>query len=766
MSGRNSSVIVINLDDLDERLERYDDVVKFNLGQMGPNIAVLGKDRGIERPWDLILVVQQVNLERYHGLFDSILTNAVRPRLLLVVRAPDLADGNLAFTLPKVFSEQAELVRVIILTSETGCEWAPGDHKPSGLAIWPGDQDGVETISILVDTMGIPEVFNALFLQSASARFEAWTIGTKQVWFGKLPAQPLSAALYEVGDGLVGDDGKVAVLRKMPTWVLPQDLIGGASENDILLDNKKKKNEINRATERSVEFMKSVGLTNKSGLLKRISGYPVSQKSLAEVLMGDMKTLTESTQAIFEAIDATDGFGVEEHRLFDDEGIQLQRDDHQRDRYGELDSALLTSIVDGIRSGISEGHSLAPQKIKLEDIIKQVEPRTPSKILDEFEPLNLQSEISKIKDALEKMPYGPLMRVGVQVARLLRPMWARMVLASIYIWGLFTTVFEIYDKGKSRGYLPLPLAARQTVSIISIILFIVLTLGISACGYILNHTQVKITAWGKSTGVKDIGTAIKGLQKYLEDTVVNDWVLSKTRRESHSQLQYLLAGLGAVGDFLKSLLIDGPKLLLSADGIEYSPNPAVRKDFNDYAKVGVFKNMKMVTDILRMDISTIVDQKMELRVPELRGIYGEQFPKSLLEDLDSPLNEYVSSVIKRGALIQDLAQSEEASQQRRELTNTYWRNVSVIDQVIKDVVLVDDDQSIIQFVNPQNLLPLSKEIDLAVNVRFAPVPSREEVGKMTGVSKDVLKSVVFTDSVTSAGIVRLAGFRPGFVTYT
>jgi len=41
MSGRNSSVIILNLDDLTESLERYDDVVRHNLGQMGPNIAVL-----------------------------------------------------------------------------------------------------------------------------------------------------------------------------------------------------------------------------------------------------------------------------------------------------------------------------------------------------------------------------------------------------------------------------------------------------------------------------------------------------------------------------------------------------------------------------------------------------------------------------------------------------------------------------------------------------------------------------------------------------
>ena len=186
---------------------------------------------------------------------------------------------------------------------------------------------------------------------------------------------------------------------------------------------------------------------------------------------------------------------------------------------------------------------------------------------------------------------------------------------------------------------------------------------------------------------------------------------------------------------------------------------------SDYAKVGVFKNMKMVTDILRMDISTILEEKLELRVPELRGIFRDKFPSALLNDLQGPLEEYVQSVIKRGALSQDLAQSEEASQQRRELTDTYWKDVSVIDKVVQDVVLVDNSYPIVQFINPQNLLAVAKDINDAVNVRFAPDPSKSEVSKAQGANPELVNSVVFTESVTCAGIIRLAGLRQGFVSY-
>jgi hypothetical protein len=99
------------------------------------------------------------------------------------------------------------------------------------------------------------------------------------------------------------------------------------------------------------------------------------------------------------------------------------------------------------------------------------------------------------------------------------------------------------------------------------------------------------------------------------------------------------------------------------------------------------------------------------------------------------------------------------------LTDSYWKDVSVIDKVIQDVVLVGDTDPIVQFINPQNLLLVAKDVDDAVNVRFAPEPSRGEVSKAPGVQTELASTVVFTEAVTSAGIVRMVGLRQGFVSY-
>lgn len=765
MPRRQSSVIHIDLDVETEKLNTLDDLIKLNLSRLGPNLAVLGTDRGIERPWDVVLTCSWANLEEHDELFESLLTNAVRPRLFLLLRAPELAHGSARLSLPSVFSEQSQLARVVVLTSETGSEWAPGDHTVKGIALWHHDQNGRETVPILVETLTMPEVFDNLFTKSASSKFEAWCIGTRQVWFGKLPAQPLAAALFEVGEGLVGDDGKIAVLRKLDDWQPPLELIGEAAESDILEEGGKKKRHIQAIRDQITSLRDSTGIGRKSGFLARVAKSPSLQVGLAERLSTDLKSLSTIVGDVLGAIDASDGFKVEERRLMEGEGIRLNRPDDQRERFENLDSAMLETVVDGIKRAISQGHSLAPLKIQIDDLIQKVSPRTREKILEDFAEFDLSDEITRLEAAAPRFPRGPLMTVGRRVARVLRPIWARFVLAGLYLWGLATTVFEIFDKGKSHGFLPLPQATRAAVSAASVVLFVVLTVVIIAFGVILNFTHKKIVSWGRSTGVMDLTGAVGATESYLERTAMNDWVLSKVRRDSVLQLQHLLEGLERLGALLRELLIDGSDHLAEVNGNLYSPNPAVRRDFNDYAKVGVFKNMKMVTDILRMDIATIMETKLELRVPELRGKFRANFPDTLLDDINEPLREYVNSVIKKGALSQELAQSDEAAQLRHDLTDSYWKDVSVIDKVIEDVVLVGDTKSIVQFINPQNLLLVAKDIDDAVNVRFAPIPSRGEVGRSVGVQSDLASTVIFTDSVTCAGIVRIVGLKHGFVSY-
>jgi hypothetical protein len=764
--SRDASVVSIDLDSLSTALSTFDELIKFNTNRSGPDIAVLGSNRGIQRPWDIVLSCSMSNLEKHGGLFESILTSAVRPRLVLLIRSPELAQGDKKLSLPRVFSEQGQQARVIVITSDTGCEWAPGDYTPKGLAVWPGDKNGDETLPMLMDTLSMGEIFNEVFKQSSSAQFEAWCVGTKQVWFGKLPAQPLAAALYEVGDSLVGDDGKVAVLRRLEDWKPPKELIGEAREADILNNDGKKAQHLDEARKKTDTLAKSTGQRGKTQFLKRVAEFPELQSSQAKNLSEDLGQLSENIYAILKRVNATDGFEVDERNLFDTEGIKLNRDDDLRAQFETLDNSLRDTVVVGIRKAISQGHSIAPLKIQLQQLIEAVTPRSVEEVVEQFGPLDLSEERARIIGALSSIPKGPLMRVGRRIARVLQPLWARFILLALYLWGLFTTCFEIFDKGKTRGYIPLPQSARFVVAVVSIILFVLLTIGIMICGLLLNRAHKKIVNWGRLLGINAITEGINYAQSYLEQTALNDWVLSKIRRDAVKQLTFLLEGLENVSVLLRRLLIEEGQNLAEADVDVYSPNPAVRKDYNDYAKVGVFKNMKMVTDILRMDISTIIEEKLELRVPELRGIYRNKFPGSLLNDLEVPLQEYVQSVIKRGALSQELAQSEEASQQRRELTDTYWKDVSVIDRVVQDVVLVEDNLPIVQFINPQNLLAVAKDQNDAVNVRFAPDPSKNEVSKSQNSNSDLVSTVVFTESVTCAGIIRLAGFRQGFVSYT
>jgi hypothetical protein len=688
--------------------------------------------------------------------------------VILLLHAEVKDDGKRIYSveLPEIFREQSELVRVIAITSKTGCQWAPGDHIPDGLAMWPADPDGEETIRILVDTVSASEIYTQLFEESSKSEYGVWSIGTKQVWFGKLPARPTADALYEVGDGLVGDDGKVAVLRKLETWRVQPELTGGAFESDILIPGGKKDLLFSELRKKSKSFQKIAGLSGRSKTIERVAGYPKIQKSSGEQLVALFKEYCSETTELVSAIDASDGFMDTERRMIEGQGILLNRPDDLRRKYDDADTSLLDSIVNGIQSAISDGHSLAPIRIQLEDIIAKVKPLSTEELVEKFNDFNFKAEEEKLSKALENMPNGPLLRIGTSVARGIKSVTSRVILSFLYVWALATTLFEIFDEGKTHAAIPLPQSMRQIAAYITIALFILMTLLVVAGGLLLNRAAKLIARWGQTTGVQTAEVSVANSEKFLQTVTLNDWVLSRTRRVALEELTYLLDALTRISTTLSGALIERHEELAVGDISTASPNPAVQSDFNAVAAVGVFKSFETVIEILRNDIATILQSRLALRVHELRGIGRADMPERLLNDIEQPLNEYVLNVVKRGALSQDLAQSEEAGNQRRELAATYWRDVSAITKIVQSVVLIPDQTPIVQFINPNDLLTLDQAGESAVNIRFAPEPSREQVNKLGLEGAGLAGTVIFTESTACAGCLRLVGFRDGLVKYS
>jgi hypothetical protein len=120
------------------------------------------------------------------------------------------------------------------------------------------------------------------------------------------------------------------------------------------------------------------------GSIARMSKFPEHHVSELRKISGLLKTANNDVRGLLETTDATDGFDVEERTNFQKLGIQQQRKDNLRQKYLDIDTKLNEEIVNGARKSIATGHSISPVIVQVENVIKQITPKTKSEILDEF----------------------------------------------------------------------------------------------------------------------------------------------------------------------------------------------------------------------------------------------------------------------------------------------------------------------------------------------------------------------------------------------
>ena len=270
---------------------RYSDVIQVDLRreseapktfeELLTGVNDLGQE-GVIRPWSLLLVDDAKTFVLNSKLYENILQHSTHPRLIVLVCGspadPDLQGKR--FTVPRVFEQIRERSRIILLTSETGCEWASGEHVPSGLLRWDGDPEGGETVGMLTDVFSAEEIFEKVFASTNASSNTLWSVGTKQVWFGRLPATATADAFHRTGNGLVGDDGKAALIRKSDDFRIPKELNGDAVEADILFGGPGTLLDGYSSLKKQINSMKrKFGLAGQKGSIARVARFPEDQLS-------------------------------------------------------------------------------------------------------------------------------------------------------------------------------------------------------------------------------------------------------------------------------------------------------------------------------------------------------------------------------------------------------------------------------------------------------------------------------------------------------
>ena len=753
--SRRSTVIVIDLASADANASSFEDLILLE------STAV--SEEGIIRPWYVVLFDDTDMVESHRGLYESILSNVSQPRLILILRSSSIGgDKNGGkIELPHFFRDNHTRLRVILLTSLNGIDWAPGSHLPAGLAFWESDLEGLHTTEVLKDALTSDEILDELFLKTSAVGHQLWSIGTKQVWFGRLPPKATADALIGCGHGLVGDDGKSCLLPQLEDWNVPSALSGLDIESDILLSGDSALLTYYENVRQNVNRQRKIfGLFGSAGAVKRISKFPEHHLTEITNIRESLLEINEKVKSLLESTDAANGFDVGERTKFEELGVQQQRRDNLRQKYLDIDSKLTEEIVIGSRKSIAMGHSISPLIVQVDKVINKVSPKSQAEILKDFEIVDFSKLQESLAKATTTIPKNPLMIVAKAIAKIIEPLWLRFMLAFFYLWLVTISAFEAFDDGNSSGFYPLPEIVRKSISRLVVVGCLFVTVGVVLVGIAFVVADNLIRSWSRKSGLLKVEKEVEAQKSFLERIALNEWVLSNTRRKAAESLTQLRRTLELISENLKIHLIENYEKLAATIQDRTTPNPAVRKDLNDVAGAGAFRQLDRVVDIVRTDVSTIIENVMALKVYEFKGV-SANVPEQIVASIEERLISYVGKLIELGPLDFRLALSDPSLVKRKELSETYWTKVGQVTSAVEDTVLVAKEEQFVQFVHPDDLLQLDQQATTAVFLRFAPEPSRQNIKNRI---LDV-DNLLFTSKTACAGIFRLVGFRDSLVHY-
>ena len=728
--------------------------------------AELSTVEGIVKPWNILVTCAARDLKGHAAFFQMLLISKARPRvILLVVEIPITSDGfEERLILPEILRDRKDTLRICAVTSQTGCLWSTDLQVPSGIAQYENDPLGEESFKALVTPLRSVEVFDGLFERTKGTHHAVWSIGTKQAWFGKLPAIAIAGALSNTGEGFVGEDTKLALLPKSKKWEIPIELCGDAIEEDILSGT-------NGTLAASYEDLKkkaktsvsAFGLLGNKGLLDRIIGFPNKQKKTLETLVVGLKEIDKVVCSMLNEVDATDGFSLQEHADLARYGVVLQREDDKRKVFESSDVELLTTIASTINRSNTEGHSFAPLILDIESNIATIKPRTQEAIFNEFKTKLFESEIQTLEGAANTVPKSPFLRIASSVAGAIKPMWSRTLIVLLLIWIESVAIFEAIDNGNTDGFIPMPQVVRSGIAKLDVLISILIFALVVASGWMIYAADSRIRKWGKSSTVETIGNRLNEHKVAIEKIAYNDWVLSFPRLRTVTSLNFLHEFMVKLSDALKRNFIDSYEALSTSSGFSLTANPAVRIDLNNVASAGTYRQLDEVINILRSDISHSINYVLEFRIHEFRGRAGSEVPDSMAADIEQRFRTYVNEVIKLGPLnLQHSQSNNDSLQKRKNLITSYWNDVALVAQAAESCVLIGNSSDIVQFVSPDDLLQLDQQDDKATFIRFAPEPSREHMLSKSHEKGLRESDLIFTESTESAGTIRLVGFRGGF----
>jgi len=707
-----------------------------------------------------VLVLDDYELMESHAsLYEELLRSPLSLNLIVLATTHGrrLLDVSSQHPIPQVFQEHFSRLRLLVIEDDDGVLVSPGRLRPHALAVWPDKPDDQDSTQLIEEVLINPEVFSAVFERTVEFAYPVSSVGTKQAWFGTVPAQAISDALTEVGQELVGGDGFGALKRRPAEWNIPAVLCGQAYEQDILTPGGLMSSLYADATAKTNESLKRFGLAKRGLVLKRISGFPRHQLSSVAALTGALNACESEFVSLLTEIEATDGFSFVEGERLEKAGVRLYRDDDSREGLQAHVRGVLESVVGAVTNGMREGQPVTPYFDRIDETIEKVEPRSSEDVLEAFAGSSFEDVNKLLATAETTAPKGFLLKVAVLAAKA----WSSPIFCGIFgvsaLFGILMSVDDLSGSTMLKAWIdpgsPLILIGEIALAVCVVIAII--------SGILLMYADSRIREWGKKLGLPSAIKRVKGHSDFVSQVALNDWVLNRLRRSAANPIRLFRECLMDLTSGLTRILID-PEDRTSLKQSKDRYNPAVRRSMTAGAKLGIFKNLPLVQKVLRGDVVRIIRHSVETHVYALLGKNAAGVSTQILEEVEQPLNKYIESVMRHGIYSRyHVVDPEEGEALRQQLIDDYWHESEAVAALLNDIVLSPDDEPIVQFIQPESLALLDGDTTRSCLIRFAPRPSRLDDVFLTNEQRLRISEVVLTKSASIGGVLRLIGFKEG-----
>ena len=751
--------------------KKFSDAINF---VAGPSLT--GEERtsqGLINPWNFLIIDTKDQIVKNQVFYKSFFESVNVPRMILII--DDSQGDELEHVqLPILFEQHQQRIRIILVSSLTGCVWDVRSVQPDGICSWSETDTGTANLSAISDSLRIPEVFDAVFNVTSDMGADVWSVGTKQAWFGSIEQNALADAFNDVGLELLGDDARVAILRRLSPWIddMGAELLGGQYEDDVLEEGGAARKWFQEVSANNRQAESAFGMKGwRRGALGRVAGFPSKQVTALDKVSGSMLACDEHVRTLIASIDASDGFQKSEISRLRAAGIQLNRFDVSRiDKYQGSDIKMLETALSKMDNALEKGYSLATVRSELEGLIQVTAPRTIEEILNGkkadgillggadslgFEDVSLKELQVTVSKSARGAPKNPLVYLGRWAARLFQNMTFRVVASLLYLWLLLVFLFETLGlTDQVPSLVPTPGSARETGRLIMTVVFSALSLLVIFFGFCITYAAVRIQAWGRKSGISRVESALAVNLSFVNRIVLNDWVLWAFRNQAARYLRALDKSIENLGSVVRETFVQAGQIV-SASAPKTLPNPLVRQIGGELASAAWFRQMDDIKDMLKTEVISMVRHRYRTGTPEFRTERCDQIAEDLANDLRQPLLDYVTRLQHDGVLHVDTAMTVDEKEIREKLAAKYWGDFDELRISLTQVVEIGASDSLVQFIRSEDIMRIDRGNDRTVVVPFSPEPSRRLVGD----SKRGISEIVFTQSTELAGVIRLTPFR-------